>query len=182
MDAVSLAIALKAAGKTAEQVKAALDEYLEENPEALDQAAVEAIVGEALASQGAKLDNIENAVADLEAGSLSALGASAGQVPTANGQGSWTWDTTHQVSGANPAIVALAGHRYVCGEVETISITPPASGICDVVFTSGTTPAVLTVPNTVKWPDWFNPANLETSAIYEINIMDSVYGAVGIWT
>lgn len=91
MDVVSLAIALKAAGKTAEQVKAALDEYLEENPEALDQAAVEAIVGEALAVMDDELDSVKSAIQDLEAGSLSALGATAGQVPVADGLGSWAW-------------------------------------------------------------------------------------------
>lgn len=66
MDVVSLAIALKAAGKTAEQVKAALDEYLEENPEALDQAAVEAIVGEALAVMDDELDSVKSAVTNIE--------------------------------------------------------------------------------------------------------------------
>lgn len=91
MDVVSLAVALKAAGKTAEQVKAALDEYLEENPEALDQAAVEAIVGEALAVMDDELDSVKSAIQDLEAGSLSAVGATAGQVPVADGNGSWAW-------------------------------------------------------------------------------------------
>ena len=91
MDAVSLAIALKAAGKTAEQVKAAVEEYLEENPEALDQDAVEAIVGEELAVQDAKLNQVKSAIEDLEEGSLSAVGATAGQVPVADGNGSWAW-------------------------------------------------------------------------------------------
>jgi len=98
--------------------------------------------------------------------------------------GSWEWNNPeyrHSVSGANPVISAKDGHRYICGEVATISITPPSSGICDVVFTSGTTAAILTVPNTVKWPEWFDPTSLETNCTYEINIMDGM-GAVGIWT
>lgn len=86
------------------------------------------------------------------------------------------------VSGTTPTINAQAGVRYVCGEVATISITPPAIGITDVVFTSGSTAAVLTVPNTVKWPAWFDPTSLDANTTYEINIMDGVYGAVGVWT
>lgn len=182
MDLLAFIMALKAQGMTAAQITAAVNEYLEEHPDALDQAAVEAILDGRLDVIDDELDQLKSAIQDLEAGSLSALGATAGQVPTADGAGSWTWDTTHQVSGANPVIMALAGHRYICGEVETISITPPASGICDVVFESGTTPAVLTVPNTVKWPEWFDPTSLDASTTYELNIMDGVYGAVGVWT
>ena len=37
------------------------------------------------------MNAVENAVDDLEAGSLSALGASSGQVPVADGEGSWAW-------------------------------------------------------------------------------------------
>lgn len=88
---------------------------------------------------------------------------------------------TETITGTDPVIVARDGHRYKCGEVSTISITPPSSGICDVLFTSGTTAAILTVPNTIKWPEWFDPTSLETNCIYEINIMDGM-GAVGVWT
>lgn len=85
------------------------------------------------------------------------------------------------VSGSTPSITGVANTRYICGEVSTISITPPQSGIIDVVFTSGTSAAVLTIPNTVKLPDWFDSTNLETSSIYEINIADGVYGTVMVW-
>ena len=85
------------------------------------------------------------------------------------------------VSGTTPTIVAKSGIRYVCGEVATLDLTPPATGICDVVFTSGATPTVLTVPSTVKWPDWFDPTALDANTTYEINIMDRLGVAVG-WT
>ena len=85
------------------------------------------------------------------------------------------------ISGTVPEITGIANHRYMCGEVTTISITPPASGIIDVVFTSGTTAAVLTLPSTVKMPEWFDATELETERIYEINITDGVYGAVMSW-
>ena len=86
---------------------------------------------------------------------------------------------TVTVSGASPVISAAANTRYVCGEVSTISFTPSATGICDVVFTSGTTPTVLTLPNTVKMPEWWT--GVEANKTYEINIQDGVYGAVIAW-
>lgn len=91
---------------------------------------------------------------------------------------------THEepVSGTTPVIEGVDGTRYVCGEVSTISITPPSSGIIDVLFISGSTPAVLTVPNTVKFPSWFNPPALDANTVYEINIADGVYGVVASWT
>lgn len=86
------------------------------------------------------------------------------------------------VSGTDPVITGVDNHRYVCGTVDTLTLTPPSSGIVDVVFTSGTTPTVLSVPSTVKWPGWFDPSSLDASTTYEINIMDGVYGAVMAWT
>ena len=84
------------------------------------------------------------------------------------------------VSGTTPAINAKAGIRYVCGEVATLDFTPSASGICDVVFTSGSTPTVVTLPNTVKFPD--GALTIEADTTYEINILDGIYGAVMAWT
>ena len=85
------------------------------------------------------------------------------------------------VSGTTPTIVAKSGIRYVCGEVATLDFTPSQTGICDVVFTSGATATVLTVPNTVKWANGFDPTSLEANTTYEINIMDGLGVAVG-WT
>lgn len=82
------------------------------------------------------------------------------------------------VSGTTPSIVGAANTRYICGEVSTISIAPPQSGIIDVVFTSGSTAAVLTLPNTVLMPDWFE---VEADMVYEINIADGIYGSVMAW-
>lgn len=90
-------------------------------------------------------------------------------------------DAPESVSGTTPSITGKAGVRYICGEVSTISITPPVSGAIDVVFTSGSTPAVLTVPSTVKFPAWFDAESLEANKTYEINILDGVYGVVTAW-
>lgn len=84
------------------------------------------------------------------------------------------------VSGANPVIKAGKNTYYVCGELQTLSFTPNPKGISAVRFTSGTTATILTVPNTVKFPDWFD-GTIEASRTYEISILDGVYGAVMTW-
>lgn len=86
------------------------------------------------------------------------------------------------VSGSTPSITAVADTRYECGEVATLSITPPQTGCIDVVFTSGSTPTVLTVPNTVKFPAWFDPTDLSANTTYEINILNGTLGVVMAWT
>ena len=85
------------------------------------------------------------------------------------------------VSGATPSIIAEENCRYVCGTVTSISITPSDQGICDVQFTSGTSVTVLTIPNTVVFPEWFDASALETNTVYEISIVDGTYAAVGMW-
>ena len=88
---------------------------------------------------------------------------------------------TVSVSGTTPVIVANQNTRYVCGEVTSLDFTPSTAGICDVIFTSGSTVAVLTIPNTVVFPSWFDSTSLEANTTYEISISDSIYGAVMIW-
>ena len=77
-------------------------------------------------------------------------------------------DGSVAVSGTTPTIVAKSGIRYVCGEVSTLDFTPSASGICDVRFESGSTPTALTVPNTVKFPAWFDPTNLTPNTVLPV--------------
>lgn len=90
------------------------------------------------------------------------------------------------VSGTTPSIDAKPGVRYICGEVEELDITVPATGIIDVIFTSGTTPTVLTVTPptgvTIKWANDFDPTDIEASTVYELNIMDGEFGVVGTWS
>lgn len=83
------------------------------------------------------------------------------------------------VTGSNPTITAEYNKRYICGEVSTLTITPAQQGCTDVLFTSGTTPTVLSLPNAVKMPSWFT---VEANKTYEINILDGVYGSVMSWT
>lgn len=85
------------------------------------------------------------------------------------------------VSGTTPTITGQPNVRYVCGEVSTITITPPASGSVDVIFESGSTATAMTVPSTVKWPAWFDAEALEINTTYEILITDGIYGSVMTW-
>lgn len=88
---------------------------------------------------------------------------------------------TVDVSGTTPTITAVENTRYICGEIATLSFTPPANGISIVRFTSGTTATILTLPSTVKFPEWFDATSLEADTIYEICVTDGVYGAVMSW-
>ena len=82
------------------------------------------------------------------------------------------------VTGDDPVIVGVDNHRYVCSEVDTLSITPPASGVIDVMFASGSTPTVLTLAQGTVMPDWW--AGVEASRVYEISIADG-FGTVASW-
>lgn len=88
---------------------------------------------------------------------------------------------TVEVTGQTPTITAEENTRYICGEVTSLTFTPCASGICDIRFTAASISTVLTLPQTVKLPDWFDPTSLEANTTYEINIVDGVYGAVMSW-
>lgn len=89
--------------------------------------------------------------------------------------------STETVSGATPTVTATANTTYICGTVSTLSFTPASSGISDILFTSGSTATVLTIPNTVKFPEWFDPSNLSANTTYEISVMNGTYGAVMAW-
>ena len=82
------------------------------------------------------------------------------------------------VSGTAPTINAASNTQYLCGEVLSLNFTPSATGICDVIFTSGSTQTVLTIPATVKMPEWFE---VEANKVYEISITNGIYGAVMVW-
>lgn len=84
-----------------------------------------------------------------------------------------------EVTGTTPSITGESNKRYVCGEVSTISITPPETGMIDVVFVSGSTATVLTATGIV-FPEWFDSTNLESNTRYEINVLDG-YGVVTAW-
>lgn len=88
-------------------------------------------------------------------------------------------DFVQTVTGTAVTITGDPNVRYICGEVTTLSITPPTSGSIIVRFTSGSTATTLTLPNTVKMPEWWVAP--EANYIYELCIEDGVYGSVIAW-
>lgn len=86
-----------------------------------------------------------------------------------------------EITGTTATITGEANVRYICGELTELTITPPNNGTIVVRFTSGTTPTVLSIPSTVKFPDWVDLSTLEASTTYEIMITDGVYGGVMTW-
>jgi len=82
------------------------------------------------------------------------------------------------VAGTDVSIIGTSNTRYICGTPLTLNFTPPAEGVVDIIFTSGSSKTILTLPNTVKMPDWFE---VEANMTYEISIMDGVYGVVTSW-
>ena len=130
-------------------------------------------LGAALALMKAMPDN---------AASSAAAAAASAEAAQEYAEGARTSAVTETVvSETTPTINGTANTRYICGEVSSISITPPASGIVDVIFESGTTAAVLTVPSAVLWPEWFNPESLDTNTTYELSILNGTYGVVATW-
>ena len=85
---------------------------------------------------------------------------------------------TETVSGSTPVIVAEPNHRYICGTVSTLDFTPASSGLCEVIFTSGSTATVLTLPANIKMPGWFSVGKNET---IELNFYNG-YGVASIWS
>lgn len=86
-------------------------------------------------------------------------------------------DKEIDVTGTEPEIEAESNNRYICGEVESINFTPCEKGSCELIFTSGSTPTVLTLPDTVMFPELFDVSSLEANRIYDIIITDGIYGA-----
>lgn len=99
-----------------------------------------------------------------------------------SGGGGGGGDTPVQVPGTTVSIEAQAGKRYVCtgAYVSSLSFTPSTSGFCSVRFVAGSN-MVLSLPNTVKMPDWWSASSIVSWYTYEISIEDGVYGVVTSW-
>ena len=73
-------------------------------------------------------------------------------------------------SGTDVTISPEAGTDYHCGEVSSLTVSDfPEIGSFVVVFTSGTTAALLTVPTGLVMPENFT---VEANTRYEINVQD----------
>lgn len=112
---------------------------------------------------------------------IDSTGGQTVQVPTVEEMNNALAAKVVNIAETTPTIVAEEGTQYICGEVSTLSFTPCNSGICDIIFESGSIATVLTIPNTLKFPEWFDSTTLETNMIYEINVMNGTYGTVISW-
>ena len=81
-------------------------------------------------------------------------------------------------TGTAVTITAAPGGMYKCGTLTSLNFTPSSIGVCDVLFTSGSTATSVTLPNTVKLPSGHT---WEANKIYELNISDGIYAAVMSW-
>lgn len=86
--------------------------------------------------------------------------------------------TTVTVEGTTPTITPAVNTIYNCGELTSLTITnPPATGAYSIVFTSGATPTVTTIPASIVFPEAFAA---EANTRYEINVLNG-YAVVGSW-
>jgi hypothetical protein len=86
--------------------------------------------------------------------------------------------TVERPTGASVTIAPEANTIYDCGELASLTITdPPAQGAYGIVFTSGATPTVTTIPETILGLEDFAA---EANTLYEINVLDN-RAVVGSW-
>lgn len=77
-----------------------------------------------------------------------------------------------------PTITPEDNHIYNCGELASLTINnPPAQGAYSIVFTSGSTATVTTIPTTILGLEDFAP---EANTLYELNVLDN-RAVVGSW-
>lgn len=99
-----------------------------------------------------------------------------------NGRPAWQQippETVTDLSSTSITLASAANNTiYQYGELTALTISSiPASGAFIITFTSGATPTVLTVPNTMIMPDGFA---VEANTRYEINVRDG-YALVAGW-
>ena len=83
------------------------------------------------------------------------------------------------VSGATPTITAVENVRYECGTVTELNFTPCSSGLCEVIFTTGSSPTEPVLPSTVRMPDWWT--GVEANRTYDIMVLNGTLGMVTSW-
>ena len=78
------------------------------------------------------------------------------------------------LSGTTVTQTGAANTMYMCGTLTELTFTAPSSGICGVMFSSGSTPTVLTITGVTYWMNEFDPTSIEASKTYEISILNGV--------
>lgn len=84
------------------------------------------------------------------------------------------------VSGTSASITPADNNVYNCGTLTSLTISnPPATGAYSIVFTSGSTATITTIPSTILGLESFAA---EANTMYEINVLDNraVYHGWGV--
>jgi len=77
-------------------------------------------------------------------------------------------------------IVAEPDCRYRCyNPITELTFTPSSYGLCEVVFTTGSSPAEPVLPSTVRMPDWWT--GVEANRTYDIMVLNGTLGMVTSW-
>lgn len=111
-------------------------------------------------------------------GSVKSVNGKTGAVAlTASDVGAAAAETVVEVEGTTPTIEPAPNTIYTCGALTSLTITdPPATGSYSIVFTSGSTATVTTIPASIIFPEAFAA---EANTRYEINVEDGYAVAVG---
>ena len=84
-----------------------------------------------------------------------------------------------EVEGTEVEIEAQAGTMYVCGELASLEVTSlPENGIVIIIYESGTTATVVSLPETVMMPAWWATSANKTVMI---GIINGTLGSVQTW-
>lgn len=88
--------------------------------------------------------------------------------------------TVEGPTGSSVTISAAANTVYDCGELTALTISAvPASGeMFTVLFVSGSTPTVVSLPQSVILPDGFE---FDTDTIYELSFRRKTVRGVDLW-
>ena len=79
------------------------------------------------------------------------------------------------VEGTDPEIDGQPNMQYICDTVNTITINAPVEGTIIVQFTSGDSPAVLTMDGVIM-PEWWG--GVEAGYVYELCIENMLGSAI----
>lgn len=86
--------------------------------------------------------------------------------------------TVNAVTGASASITPADNNIYNCGELTSLAISNPTQqGAYSIVFTSGATPTITSIPSTILGLESFAA---EANTMYEINVLDN-RAVVGSW-
>lgn len=84
-----------------------------------------------------------------------------------------TITVTEDTTSTDVTLEVENGVRYIYGALNTLTVSAyPRTGIADIIFDSGATATVVTLPSGLTLPVWFDPTDIEVNTRYELNFAD----------